>query len=157
MGPLANSSIGQDLPLTTDTSGLIVIERLNGALSVEKLQELTAKLAERWAPHVPIRLLVDLTDAATAGFGWDGLIEFAAHVDRIGLHARFPRVAIVASRDDIVALARLYKSLVQHDDGLAVFDEAGQALEWLRVTDDADGKASTYRVAPAAVRVLPRR
>jgi len=156
MGPLANNSIGQDLPITTDTAGVIVIERLNGALSVEKLQELTAKLAERWAPNVPIRLLVDLTDAATAGFGWNGLVEFAAHVDRIGLHARFPRVAIVASRDDVVALARLYKSLVRHDDGLAVFGEAGQALEWLRVTD-VDSKTAPYGVAPAAVRVLPRR
>jgi hypothetical protein len=135
---------------------LVVIERLTGALSVEKLQELTEKLGELWAPNVSIRLLLDLTDATLTGFGWDGLVEFAAHVDRVGLHARIPRVAIVASRDEIVALARLYKSLVQHDDGLAVFGEAGQALEWLRETD-AEATPSRYRVAPAAVQVLPRR
>lgn len=155
MGPLANSSLGPDLPISTDT-GMVVIERLRGALTLENLHELTAKVAERWAPNVSIRLLVDLTDATTAGFAWDGLVEFAAHVDRVGLHGRIPRVAIVASRDDIVALARLYKSLVQHDDGLAVFSEAGQALEWLRVPG-ADSKSSEYGVAPAPVRVLPRR
>lgn len=156
MGLLANSTRGPDLPISTDTSGLVVIERLSGALSVEKLTELTAKLAERWAPNVSVRLLVDLTDAVPAGFGWGGLVEFAAHVDRVGLHTRIPRVAIVASRDDIVALARLYKSLVRHDTGLAVFNEAEQALAWLRITDAASSPAQ-YGVAPAAVQVLPRR
>lgn len=152
MGLLANSTVGPD-PISTDTSGLVVIERLTGALSVEKLTELTAKLAERWPSNASVRLLVDLTEAVPAGFGWQGIVEFASHVDRVGLHARIPRVAIVASRDEIVALARLYKSLVRHDAGVAVFTEAGQALEWLRV----DAAASPYGVAPAAVRVLPQR
>lgn len=156
MGLLANSTRGPDLPISTDTSGLVVIERLSGALSVEKLTELTAKLAERWAPNVSVRLLVDLTDAVPAGFGWGGLVEFAAHVDRVGLHTRIPRVAIVASRDEIVALARLYKSLVRHDTGLAVFNEAEQALAWLRITD-ATSAPEQFGVAPAAVQVLPPR
>jgi len=154
MGLPANST--PDLPISTDTSGLVVIERIAGVLSVEKLQELTAKLGERWAPNVSIRLLLDLTEATITGFGWDGLVEFAAHVDRVGLHTRIPRVAIVASRDEIVALARLYKSLVQHDHGLAVFGDAGQALEWLR-EPDVEAAPSSYRVAPATVQILPRR
>jgi len=155
MGLRVNGTAGPD-PISMDASGLIVIERLTGALSMVKLQELVAKLADRWTPNVSIRLLVDLTDATTAGVGWDGLFEFAAHVDQVGLHARIPRVAIVASRDDIVALARLYKSLVQHDDRLAVFGETGQALEWLRAMD-AEGARAEYRVAGAEIRVLPRR
>jgi hypothetical protein len=153
MGLLANST---DLPITTDTSGLVVIERVTGALSAEKLTELTAKLAERWTPNMSVRLLVDLTEADSAGFGWQALVEFAAHVDEVGLHARIPRVAIVASRDDIVGLARLYKSLVRHDAGVAVFTEAGQALEWLRRAD-AKSASAQYGVAPATVRVLPQR
>ncbi|HEU5077543.1 MAG TPA: STAS/SEC14 domain-containing protein [Polyangiaceae bacterium] len=156
MGLLVDSTLGPDLSAPTDPAGLIVIERLTGALSVEKLTELTVKLAERWAPNVSVRLLVDLNDAIPAGFGWQGLVEFAAHVDRIGLHTRIPRVALVASRDEIVALARLYKSLVRHDAGVAVFTEAEPALEWLRLPDTATPQ-SQYRVAPAAVRVLPRR
>ena len=92
------------------------------------------------------RALLSVTDK-------QGIVEFASHVDRVGLHARIPRVAIVASRDEIVALARLYKSLVRHDAGVAVFTEAGPALEWLRV----DAAPSPYGVAPAAVQVLPQR
>lgn len=153
MGLLANST---ELPVSTDNSGLVVIERLTGALSTEKLTELTAKLAERWTPNVSVRLLVDLTEASPAGFGWQALVEFAAHVDRVGLHARIPRVAIVASRDDIVGLARLYKSLVRHDGGVAVFTEAEQALEWLRAAD-AEPASTEYGVAPATVRLLPPR
>lgn len=153
MGLLANST---ELPVSTDNSGLVVIERLTGALSTEKLTELTAKLAERWTPNVSVRLLVDLTEANPAGFGWQALVEFAAHVDRVGLHARIPRVAIVASRDDIVGLARLYKSLVRHDGGVAVFTEAEQALEWLRAAD-AEPASTEYGVAPATVRLLPPR
>ena len=84
------------------------------------------------------------------------MLEFAAHVDRIGLHSRIPRVAIVASRDDVVALARLYKSLIQHDTGLAVFREADAALEWLRANEAATGGAA-YQVAPTQVRRLPQR
>lgn len=155
MGLLANTH-GPDVPVSTDSSGLVVIERLSGALSAEKLTELTAKLAERWAPNVSVRLLVDLTDAIPAGFGWGGLVELAAHVDRVGLHTQIPRVAIVASRDEIVALARLYKSLVRHDAGLAVFSEAEEALAWLRMPNVAS-PTSQYGVAPAAVQVLPRR
>jgi hypothetical protein len=134
---------------------LVVIERLNGALSSQKLEELAAKLAERLAPGVTIRLLVDLSDAVPTGFGWDGLVEFAAHVDRIGLHTRIPRVAIVASRDDVVALARLYKSLIQHDTGLAVFHDADAALAWLRANPPTT--SAEYQVAPSEVRRLPRR
>jgi len=133
---------------------LVVIERLSGTLSTQKLEELTVKVAARWAPTVAIRLLVDLRDAVPTGIGWDDLVEFAAHVDRIGLHARIPRVAIVASRDDVVALARLYKSLVQNDTGLAVFREADAALEWLRANEPAAGGAE-YQVAPSEVRRLP--
>lgn len=155
MGLLANSTHGPDLPDSTDTSGLVVIERLGGALSPEKLTGLTAKLADRWAPNVSVRLLVDLTDAIPAGFGWGGLVDFAAHVDRLGLHSRIPRVAIVATRDEIVALARLYKSLVRHGTGLAVFDDAEKALAWLRLADPEQAE-SKYGVAPASTRVLRR-
>ncbi len=133
-----------------------MIERLSGALSVERLTELTAKLAERLAPNVSVRLLVDLTGAVPAGFGWGGLIEFAAHVDRVGLHGRIPRVAIVANSDEVVALARLYKSLVHHDTSLAVFHEAEQALAWLRLPDPAHPSAR-FGVAPATVQVLRSR
>lgn len=156
MGLLVDSTLSPEHPASTDTAGLIVIERLTGALSVEKLTELTAKLSERWAPNLSVRLLVDLEDAIPAGFGWQGLVEFAEHVDRIGLHTRIPRVALVASRDDIVALARLYKSLVRHAGGIAVFTEAEPALAWLRLPDHGSPQ-SQYRVAPAAVQVLPQR
>ena len=157
MGIVANSSVPSPRgPASTDSAGLVVIERLSGALSTQKLEALSAKLSERSAPNLAIRLLVDLSDAVPTGFGWDGLLEFAAHVDRIGLHARIPRVAIVASRDDVVALARLYKSLIQHDTGLAVFREAGAALEWLRANEATAGSVE-YQVAPTAVRRLPQR
>lgn len=155
MGQVANSSTSRPgVSATSESAGLVVIERLSGALSTQKLEELTEKLAERWAPNVSIRLLVDLSEAMPTGFGWDGLVEFAAHVDRIGLHTRIPRVAIVASRDDVVALARLYKSLIQHDTGLAVFHDADAALEWLRANE---ARTAEYRVAPSEVRRLPRR
>ena len=156
MGLVANSSVPSSRgAASTDSTGLVVIERLSGALSTQKLEQLSAKLSERWTPGVTIRLLVDLSDAVPTGFGWDGLLEFAAHVDRIGLHSRIPRVAIVASRDDVVALARLYKSLIQHDTGLAVFREADAALEWLRANEAATG--AEYQVAPTEVRRLPQR
>ena len=144
------------VPAPTDNAGVVVIERLSGTLSAQKLEALAAKVAERWPQSVAIRLLVDLTEAVPTGFGWDGLVEFAAHMDRIGLHARIPRVAIVASRDDVVALARLYKSLIQLDAGVAVFPEAEAALEWLRANQATSGDAE-YQVAPSEVRRLPQR
>jgi hypothetical protein len=50
----------------------------------------------------------------------------------------------------------LYKSLVRHDTGVAVFNEAEQALAWLRLPDAA-GAPAKYGVAPASVQVLPSR
>ena len=115
------------------TSSLVVIERMAGDVSLSKLKQLTANMVERWDPSVRIHLLTDLTDANLGRLSFREVVEFVQYTERMGLYFRAPRVAIVATGGATHTIAKLFQSLLPHDDrSVLVFSDVSSALAWLR-------------------------
>ena len=127
-------------------SSVVVVERFVGPRSAQELTRMTEKLVARWDPAVRIRLLVDLTAAELGSVGLADLKEYVRYAERIGLHERAPRVAIVAERDATHNLALLYRALVGCGErGVAVFADVESALSWIRDTpEDLAPRASAH-------------
>ena len=123
-------------------SNLVVIERMTGDVSLARLKQLTASMVERWDPTVRIHLLTDLTDANLSSLSFQELVEFVQYTERMGLYFRAPRVAIVTTGGATHTIAKLFQSLLPHDDhAVLVFSDVNAALQWLRGPAAASGRA----------------
>jgi len=140
------------VPIDCDISGSVVLTRAYGDVSFEEIQAHIERLIVHSGLPAPYLELYDTRTVTGYDLSTRDLRQLAARATELGARVRWGRVAIVAARDLIFGIGRMFEAFTEHSlIEFRVFRELEEAEEWLSwVETQRPPRGANGDTAPAA-------